>query len=64
MPIPFLELDQSLSPVTLAGAVCAAITNAFIMQTEQMLEEMKDLYHQQDCVVQEADKAQKVGKDV
>ena len=59
MPIPFLEPDQSPSPVALGGPVCSSITTAFIMQAEEMVEEMKDLHHQQDHLAQEADKAEK-----
>ena len=59
VPIPFLKPDQSPSPGILGGPVCAAITTAFITQAEEMVGEMKDLHHQQDCLAQEADKAEK-----
>ena len=36
VPIPFLEPQQSPSPVALGGPVCAAITTAFITQAEEM----------------------------
>ena len=59
MPIPFLEPDQSPSPVDLGGPVCSAIATAFMTQAEEMLQDMKDLCHQQDCLAQEAGKAEK-----
>ena len=48
VPIPFLEPGQSPSPVALGGPVCSAITTAFMTQAEEMLQDMKDLCHQQD----------------
>ena len=59
MPIPFLEPGQSPSPVALGGPVCSAITTAFMTQAEEMLQDMKDLCHQQDHLAQEAGKAKK-----
>ena len=59
VPIPFLEPGQSPSPVALGGPVCSAITTAFMTQAEEMLQDMKDLCHQQDCLAQEAGKAEK-----
>ena len=65
MPIPFLESGHSPSPVALGGPVCSAITTAFMTQAEEMLQDMKDLCHQWDCLAQEAGKAEKVvGEDV
>ena len=58
VPIPFLEPGQSPSPVALGGPVCSAITTAFMTQAE-MLQDMKDLSHQWDCLAQEAGKAEK-----
>ena len=59
VPIPFLEPDQSPSPGILAGPFCSAIATAFIMQAEEMVEELKYLHHQWDCLSQQADKAEK-----
>ena len=59
VPIPFLEPGQSPSPVALGGPVCSAITTAFMTQAEEMLQDMKDLCHQWDCLAQEAGKAEK-----
>ena len=59
VPIPFLEPDQSPSPVALGGLVCSAIATAFMTQAEEMLEDMKDLCHQWDCLAQEAGRAEK-----
>ena len=59
VPIPFLELGHSPSPVVLGGLVCSAIATAFMTQAEEMLEDMKDLCHQQDHLAQEAGKAEK-----
>ena len=59
MPIPFLEPGHSPSSVALGGPVCSAIATAFMTQAEEMLEDMKDLCHQQDCLAQEAGKAEK-----
>ena len=59
VPIPFLEPDQSPTPVALGGPVCSAIATAFITQAEEMLEDMKDLCHQWDHLAQEAGKAEK-----
>ena len=59
VPIPFLEPGQSPSPVALGGPVCSAITTAFMTQAEEMLQDMKDLCHQQDHLAQEAGKAEK-----
>ena len=59
VPIPFLEPDQSPSPVALDGPVCTAIATAFMTQAEEMLEDMKDLCHQWDHLAQEAGKAEK-----
>ena len=59
VPIPFLERGQSPSPVALGGPVCSAIATAFITQAEEMLQDMKDLCHQWDCLAQEAGKAEK-----
>ena len=59
MPIPFLEPGHSPSSVALGGPVCSAIATAFMTQAEKMLEDMKDLCHQQDCLAQEAGKAEK-----
>ena len=58
VPIPFLEPGQSPSPVALGGPVCSAITTAFMTQAEEMLQDMKDLCHQQDHLAQEAGKAE------
>ena len=62
MPIPFLEPGHSPSPVALGGPVCSAIAIAFMAQVEEMLEDMKDLCHQQDHLAQEAGKAEKEWK--
>ena len=59
VPIPFLEPGHSPSSVALGGPVCSAIATAFMTQAEEMLEDMKDLCHQQDCLAQEAGKAEK-----
>ena len=59
VPIPFLEPGQSPSPVALGGPVCSAIATAFMTQAEEMLQDMKDLCHQQDHLAQEAGKAEK-----
>ena len=59
VPIPFLEPGQSPSPVALGGPVCSAIATVFMTQAEEMLEDMKDLCHQWDCLAQEAGKAEK-----
>ena len=59
VPIPFLEPGQSPSPVALGGPVCSAITTAFMTQAEEMLQDMKDLCHQRDCLAQEAGRAEK-----
>ena len=59
MPIPFLEPGHSPSPVALGSPVCSAITTAFMTQAEEMLEDMKDLCHQQDRLAQEAGKVEK-----
>ena len=59
MPIPFLEPGHFPSPVALGGPVCSAITTAFMTQAEEMLEDMKDLCHQQDHLAQEAGKVEK-----
>ena len=59
VPIPFLEPGHSPSPVALGGPVCSAIATAFMTQAEEMLQDMKDLCHQQDCLAQEAGKTEK-----
>ena len=59
VPTPFLETGQSPSPVALGGPVCSAIATAFMTQADEMVEDMKDLCHQRDCLAQEAGKAQK-----
>ena len=59
VPIPFLEPGHSPSPVALGGPVCSAIATAFMTQAEEMLQNMKDLCHQQDCLAQETGKAEK-----
>ena len=59
VPILFLEPDQCPSPGILGGPVCTAIAIAFITQAEEMVEEMKDLQLQWDCLAQEADNAEK-----
>ena len=59
VPIPFLEPGHSPSPVALGSPVCSAITTAFMTQAEEMLQDMKDLCHQQDHLAQEAGKAEK-----
>ena len=59
VPIHFLGPGHSPSPVALGGPVCSAITTAFMTQAEEMLEDMKDLCHQQDCLAHEAGKAEK-----
>ena len=59
VPIPFLEPGHSPSPVALGGPVCSAIATAFMTQAEEMLQDMKDLCHQWDCLAQEAGKAEK-----
>ena len=59
VPIPFLEPGHSPSPVALGGPVCSAITTAFMTQAEEMLQDMKDLCHQQDHLAQEAGRAEK-----
>ena len=41
------------------GPVCSAITTTFMTQAEEMLQDMKDLCHQWDCLAQEAGKAEK-----
>ena len=57
--IPFLEPGCSPSHVALGGPVCSAIATVFMTQAEEMLEDMKDLCHQQDHLTQEAGKAEK-----
>ena len=59
VPIPFLEPGHSPSPMALDGPVCSAIATAFMTQAEEMLQDMKDLCHQQDHLAQEAGKAEK-----
>ena len=59
VPIPFLEPGQSPSPVALGGPICSAIATGFMTQVEEMLQDMKDLCHQRDCLAQEAGKAEK-----
>ena len=59
VPIPFLEPGHSPSPMALGGPVCSAITTAFMTQAEEMLQDMKDLCHQQYHLAKEADKAEK-----
>ena len=59
VPIPFLEPSHSPSPVALGDPVCSAIATAFMTQAEEMLQDMKDLCHQQDHLAQEAGKAEK-----
>ena len=59
VPIPFLEPGHSPSPVALGGPICSAIATAFMTQAEEMLQDMKDLCHQWDCLTQEAGKAEK-----
>ena len=59
VPILFLEPDQCPSPGILGGPVCTAIAIAFITQAEEMVEEMKKLHLQWDCLAQEADNAEK-----
>ena len=54
-----LSLCQFPSPVVLGGPVSSAIATAFMTQAEEMLEDMKDLCHQQDHLAQEAGKAKK-----
>ena len=46
-------------PCGLGGPVCSAITTAFMIQAEEVVEDMKDLCHQQDCLAQETGKAEK-----
>ena len=60
--IPFLEPGHSPSPVALGGPVCSAIATAFMTQAEEMLQDMKDLCHQWDHLVQEAGKAKRSGR--
>ena len=59
VPIPFLEPGQSPSPVALGGPVCSAVATALMTQAEEMVENMQNLCHQQDCLAQEAGKAEK-----
>ena len=64
VPISFLEPDQTPSPVALDGPVCAAITTAFMMQTEEMVDEMKGLHHMQNCFTRKTDQAEKEWKKI
>ena len=57
--IPFLKPGQFPHPVALGGLVHTAITTAFIMQVEEMVDELRGQHHQWDCLAQEADKAEK-----
>ena len=50
VPIPFLEPGLCPCPVALGGPVCSGITTAFMTQAEEMLQDMKDLHHQWDCL--------------
>ena len=59
VPVPFLEPGQSPSFVALGGPVCSTIATAFMTQVEVVVGDMQDLCHQQDCLVQEAGKAEK-----
>ena len=59
VPIPFLEPGQSPSPVALGGPVCSSIVTAFMTQAGEMVGDIQDLCHQQDCLAQEAGKAVK-----
>ena len=57
VPIPFLEPDQSPSPVTLGGPICA--TTAFTTQAEELVDEIRRLCHWQNCLSQEAGDTEK-----
>ena len=58
VPIPFLEPGQSPSPVLWVSCLFC-IATAFMTQAEEMLQDMKYLCHQRDCLAQEAGKAEK-----
>ena len=59
VPVPFLEPGQSPHPTTLGGPVPAAMANALIKQTEGATDVLQGLYHQQDCLAQEVERAEK-----
>ena len=59
VPIPFLEPSQCPCPVALGGPVCSAIATTFMTQAEEVVEDMQNLCHQQNCLAQEAEKAEK-----
>ena len=58
MPIPFPEPDQSPEPLLLGGSVCTAIATTPLSQEEQMARGIKQLCRWQDCLAQEAGKAE------
>ena len=59
MLIPFLKPGQTPDPVSLGGPLYTAMDTALITQEEKMAEEMRELHHQLDCLVQDAEKAEK-----
>ena len=61
VPIPFLEPGQSPFLVALGGPVHLAITTAFTTQAEDLVDGIKRLHHRWNCLVQEAEDAEKRG---
>ena len=59
MLVPFLKPGQTPDPVSLGGPLYTAMVTALITQEEQMAEEIRELCHWQDCLAQEAEKAEK-----
>ena len=61
MPIPFLVPVQSTHPVSLGGPVHATIATALITHVEEMVDEIRELFHHHkwNCLAQEAEKAEK-----
>ena len=61
VPIPFLEPDQTPTPVDLGAPIHTAISTAFITHAEEMVDEMKRLHDKQSFLSQEAEDAEKKG---
>ena len=59
VPVPLLEPGQSPHPVSLGGPVLASIENTLLKQVRDIEDEIRGYHHQWDCLVQEADRAEK-----
>ena len=61
VPFSFIEPGQSLSPVTLVQTVCWAIATAFSTQVVDIVDEIKMMHDNHNCLAQETGDAVKEG---